>query len=131
MQLSDWGRRDWNRIAHLIDTSEFDYRDDFAAWLYANKALWAEFYKRARLAFKYHHKARFSAMAIIQVIRWETMLQEKDITFKINNNHAPDMARCYCQTRHPRVLSFGHGVACIVVASSIDPKTGPDHHHVV
>lgn len=50
-------------------------------------------------------RQRYSARAIIHVIRWETELREADVTFKCNNNHTPYMARLFME-RNPEYEGF-------------------------
>jgi hypothetical protein len=49
-------------------------------------------------------QTHYSANAIAQVIRWQTMLAGDD-GLKLNNNHIPAMAR-YFMTLHPEHLGF-------------------------
>lgn len=88
-----WTVAGWRQIRKIINESEFDYRDDFILWLSENPHIWRAFAGKVIEARKFEHRSRFSSRAIIEVLRWETMLQDADATFKINNNYAADLSR--------------------------------------
>lgn len=88
-----WSITGWCEISSVIDKSDYDYRDDFKKWLVDNPAVWQAFTSKVTEAYMHSHKSRFSARAIMEIIRWETMVHERDITFKINNNYVADLAR--------------------------------------
>ena len=91
--MNDWTPEGWHKINQIIKTSEYDYTDDFIQWLSKNAIIWRGFASKALQAKQGSHRGRFSAMAIIQILRWETFISDADKTFKINNNRAPDLAR--------------------------------------
>jgi hypothetical protein len=69
------------------------YPIDFRNWVKAHPEIYRAFAGKAReMARK---RKRYSARAIIHVIRWETDLRETDVTFKINNNWTPYLARLF------------------------------------
>lgn len=78
-----------------------DYPDGFFAWLDANREIWREFVTRAQ-AVKRSGRSRFSARMIMENIRWNTMLRDKDVTFKVNNNVIPGLARL-AMAAHPEL----------------------------
>ena len=88
-----WSESGWERVKRIIRNSEYDYSDDFVWWLEKNHAIWQGFANKAIQAYLSNHKRRFGAKAILEILRWESMVSEADITFKINNNRAPDLAR--------------------------------------
>lgn len=90
---SEWSVTGWGVIQGVIAASDYDYSTNFVSWLRDNPLVWYAFVQKTQHAATFMHKQRFSAAAIIQIIRWETIISEKDVTFKINNNHAPDLAR--------------------------------------
>jgi len=68
------------------------YPAGFHRWLETDegKIIWRDFEQRAlQMA---HVRSHYSAMAIVQVIRWDTLLRGGD-DFKINNNWVPGLAR--------------------------------------
>ena len=79
------------------------YPDGFLRWLKTDEGqrIWRDFERRAlQMAAK---RTRYSAMAIAQVIRWDTHLRGGD-DFKLNNNHVPGLARFWLSRhghRHP------------------------------
>lgn len=91
--MSDWTKERWAKALRIINNSEYDYSDDFVSWLGKNPAIWQGFVNKAVTAWLGSHKSRFGAKAIIEILRWESFVSDRDITFKINNNYASDMAR--------------------------------------
>ena len=79
------------------------YPIEFRNWLRDNKSIYQSFEKKARMMAGL--RKRYSARAIIHVIRWETDLREKDVTFKCNNNYTPWMARLFME-RNPQYDGF-------------------------
>lgn len=73
-------------------------------WAYhkRNPQVYEGFKQKALMAAR--KKRRFSAMAIIQILRWETSV-EGDDEFKINNNYAPYYARLF-EIEHPEHKGF-------------------------
>ena len=88
-----WTVEDWELIKRTLQDSKRDYRADFIYWLSENPHIWREFVNKTIQAHRHAHKQRFSARAIIEVLRWETMLQDADATFKINNSYVADLSR--------------------------------------
>ena len=97
--MPNWEPATWLAICQIIEKSEYDYRADFRRWLKHNPQVWAEFVKKVRKAWLHSHKSRFSARAIMEVIRWETMVHERDKTFKINNNYVADLSRLVMEVK--------------------------------
>lgn len=69
-------------------------REGFAAWLALNYRLWQCFERNANAIWD-RGRRHYSARTLWEVMRHETALAEVDPTFKLNNNHAPSMARLY------------------------------------
>lgn len=97
--MENWTLGDWLNIQEIIKRSEYDYSEDFVFWLRSNYQIWDGFLNRAVEAFYLKHTHRFGAKAIMEVMRWESLITEKDKTFKINNNRAPDLARLVMDCR--------------------------------
>ncbi len=72
-----------------------DYPLEFQNWLRHNRSLYSAFEEKALRMAKL--RKRYSARAIIHVIRWETELRDADVTFKCNNNWTPMMARLFME----------------------------------
>lgn len=69
------------------------FRDDFIPWLEANPNLYAEFEMLAlSVAGKRRH---YGARAIVEVMRFNSAIRERDGIFKINGNYVPCMARLF------------------------------------
>ena len=97
--MHEWDNASWQAMRQIIEQSDYDYRDDFRVWLKHNPQVWAEFVRKVKKAWLHSHKSRFSARAIMEVIRWETMVHEKDVTFKINNNYVADLSRLVMEVK--------------------------------
>ncbi len=93
MNKEEWSPQGWLNIREIIRCSKYEYSDDFLHWLKSNLPVWKAFVDKAKTAKKFESRHRFSARAIIQSIRWDTVTSEKDPVFKIGNNHTPDLAR--------------------------------------
>jgi len=93
MNSTDWTPEGWQKIHNAVEQSDYEYRPEFLGWLFVNPHVWRAFAEKAVQARKYENRGRFGAKAIIEFLRWDTVVAEKDITFKINNNNAPDLAR--------------------------------------
>jgi len=91
--MNDWTKEDWDAVRLKMGASDYDYSTSFISWLGKNPAIWQMFTQKALYAFRGDHKQRFGAKAILEILRWESFVSDSDITFKINNNYASDMAR--------------------------------------
>lgn len=92
-----------NQTAFLFDPSKF--RPDFAEWLAANPAIWDRFCAEANKVWA-RGRRHYSARTLIEFIRHETTLAQVGGEWKIDNNHAPDMARLYQDTFPDRAELF-------------------------
>ena len=57
-------------------------------------------------------RKRYSARTIIEVLRWDSDLREKNKLFKISNNMVPGMARLWMARygrKHPRFFNLREG----------------------
>lgn len=72
------------------------YPAGFWRWLNANRHIYTEFEKRA-LAMAKTGRKRYSARTIVEVMRWETDLQDSDKQFRINDHYTPGMARYFLE----------------------------------
>lgn len=77
------------------------YPAGFFAWIETveGQCVWAEFEKLALRAAR-SGRPRYSAKSIIEVIRWNTMIND-GTEFKVNNNWSPGLARLWMQ-KHGR-----------------------------
>lgn len=83
---------DWVRIQSIIDTTT-EFKPWFAGWLITNFHIWEAFRRQADFIARL--RKHYSARTIIENIRHQSVLAEKDGAFKINNNVAPQFARLY------------------------------------
>lgn len=81
------------------------YPPGFFRWLSSEEGqtIWRDFERKALQMAAV--RGRYSAMAIVQVIRWETNLQDGS-EFKINNNWTPGLARIWLLNHGDRYPGF-------------------------
>jgi hypothetical protein len=90
MELMKYPHGEYVRHANAIGMDA-----EFMEWLEVNHAIWEEFCALAALA-QSKGRIRWSARAIMHVLRWNRMLRDPtDPLFKINNNWSARMARLY------------------------------------
>jgi len=91
-----------NRDLHAY--SQF-FRPGFLPWLNANWAIYHAFEQQALTLIRKEWK-RFSARTIVEELRHYTRHREAGrCSFKINDHHAPDMARVFT-ILHPQYARF-------------------------
>lgn len=66
------------------------FRPDFAGWLAENWHIYQEFERRALQVARF--RKHYSARTIVEVMRHDSLISERDGEFKINGNYVPDMA---------------------------------------
>ena len=87
-----------SQIINIDDLSKLhkeDYPDGFFYWLQFNEHIWLQFERHAHtMAAK---RERYSARTIIEVMRWNSDLREKQgkPLFKLSNNMTPGLARLW------------------------------------
>lgn len=97
--LTDTAKRDDIKV----DVDD-NYPDGFFAWLPKNSHIYQEFESRAlRMA---RRRLRYSARTIVEVIRWETDLEDSEVGFKINDHYTPGMARLWMATHGEKYPKF-------------------------
>jgi len=80
-----------------------DFREDFPVWLHANYPIYAEFERQAmNIATR---RKFYSARTIVEVMRHNSALSDRDGHFRLNNNRTPDLARLFSIT-HPERAGF-------------------------
>ena len=80
------------------------FAPDFLRWLRLNWHIYLAFERRAYRAIKHGYR-HLGSMAIINNIRWQSMLAERESEFKISNNVAPDLSRLF-HLLHPQYAGF-------------------------
>jgi hypothetical protein len=89
----------------FINEDATRFRPDFAYWLRANWKVWAIFEREADRLWRKGRK-HYAARTIIEWLRHESNVSEADITFKLNNNFIPDLARLYARIYPQRAHFF-------------------------
>jgi hypothetical protein len=100
--------------------------DAFLGWLDANWGIWDEFCDLAELA-RLKGRTRWSARAILHVLRWHRMVRDSGGTWKINNNWSAPLSRLYnalagfdfFQERNPALSAAGYLVPSRSVDASV------------
>ena len=80
-----------------------DFREDFPAWLHDNYPIYAEFERQARMIAS--RRDFYSARTIVEVMRHNSALSDRDGPFRMNNNRTPDLARLFSLI-HPEHAGF-------------------------
>ena len=83
-----------NKLDTMDAAVAMHLRDDFLSWLDDNWAIWSEFCQLAALA-RSKGRTRWSARAILHVLRWNRMLRDSGGVWKVNNNWSAPMSRLY------------------------------------
>lgn len=94
------------RALAWIDRAPHEFRPDFKAWLVDNWQLFEEFERLAlRIA---QHRKHYGARSIVEKMRYDTTIAEKDRAFKINGNFVPPMARLFAMMNpdHEQLFEF-------------------------
>ena len=84
------------------------YPDGFFHWLSQNQHIWKAFEEKAYIMAAVAKRPRYSARTIIEVMRWDSDLREKNKLFKISNNMVPGLARLWMAkhgANHPKFFS--------------------------
>lgn len=81
------------------------FRPGFAAWLASNRHVWRAFEREANRVWN-RGRRHYSARTLIEYLRHETALADDGRDWKLNNNHAPDLARLYRLTHPDRAGLF-------------------------
>jgi len=91
--------RDRDALLALVTNNAEVFRDDFAAWLPQNMAVWVAFEREAHKVWN-RGRRHYSARTLVEVLRHESALADTDRDYKINGNVVPDLARLY-RLAHP------------------------------
>ena len=78
-------------------SDDYEYPEGFFHWLKSNSHIWTAFsFQASRMAMT--GRKRYSARTIVEVMRWNTELKDSSVTFKIQNNMIPGLARLWMKT---------------------------------
>lgn len=83
-----------NQAALVLDFGS--YPAGFWHWLRQNRHIY-EVFERMALQMAQSGRARYSARTIVEVMRWNTDLEDSDQQFKINDHYTPGMARYFME----------------------------------
>lgn len=83
-----------DRAAVLATARAGQLSDDFVIWLQDNLDIWNEFCALAALA-RSKGRTRWSARAILHILRWNRMVSDSGGVWKINNHWSAPMSRLY------------------------------------
>lgn len=89
-----------NNAMDVVHANASMLRNGFAAWLSENGHVWRRFEQEADEVWN-RGRRHYSARTIVEVLRHESALREKDPVFKLNDHKTPDMARLY-RLLHPQ-----------------------------
>jgi hypothetical protein len=85
---------------NVIDFPSDTYPAGFWRWLAENEHIYDAF-KIEAIRMALTGRERYSARTIVELLRWQSDLKDSDVTFKINGNYVPGMARLF-------MSEFGH-----------------------
>lgn len=92
-----------NALSKVAEINADEFRADFPSWLLANSAIYFEFERQAKLIAS--RRDYYSARTIIEVMRHNSALSDRDGNFRLNNNRTPDLARLF-SILHPEHAGF-------------------------
>jgi hypothetical protein len=75
------------------------FRAGFLDWLLRNPGVWIAF-EREAMRIVNRGRRHYSARTILEVLRHESAVSERESEFKLNNNAAPDLSRLWALA-HP------------------------------
>ena len=81
------------------------FREDFAAWLKENFSIWEAFEREANRVW-YSGRHHYAANTIIEHLRHETLLADKNAEFKMNDRWTSSIARLYVLMHEDRAELF-------------------------
>ena len=90
----------YQQVAHLItfepeilDEVKYRYRQDFIAWFPLNMHVIEAFERYAIELKRNGNREYYSIKAILERLRWDSMLEDSALDYKLNNNHAACISR--------------------------------------
>ena len=90
----------YQQVAHLItfepeilDEVKYRYRKDFIAWFPLNMHVIEAFERYAIQLKRNGNREYYSIKAILERLRWDSMLEDSALDYKLNNNHAACISR--------------------------------------
>ena len=90
----------YQQVAHLItfepeilDKVKYRYRKDFIEWFPLNMHVIEAFERYAIELKRNGNREYYSIKAILERLRWDSMLEDSALDYKLNNNHAACISR--------------------------------------
>ena len=90
----------YQQVAHLItfepeilDKVKYRYRKDFIEWFPMNMHVIEAFERYAIELKRNGNREYYSIKAILERLRWDSMLEDSALDYKLNNNHAACISR--------------------------------------
>jgi len=90
----------YQQVAHVItfepeilDEVKYRYRKDFIAWFPLNMHVIEAFERYAIELKRNGNREYYSIKAILERLRWDSMLEDSALDYKLNNNHAACISR--------------------------------------
>jgi len=90
----------YQQVAHLItfepeilDEVKYRYRKDFIEWFPMNMHVIEAFERYAIELKRNGNREYYSIKAILERLRWDSMLEDSALDYKLNNNHAACISR--------------------------------------
>ena len=90
----------YQQVAHLItfepeilDEVKYRYRKDFIAWFPLNMHVIEAFERYAIELKRNGNREYYSIQAILERLRWDSILEDSALDYKLNNNHAACISR--------------------------------------
>ena len=90
----------YQQVAHLItfepeilDEVKYRYRKDFIAWFPLNMHVIEAFERYAIELKRNGNREYYSIKAILERLRWDSLLEDSALDYKLNNNHAACISR--------------------------------------
>ena len=77
----------------VLDEVKYRYRKQFIEWLPFNMHVIEAFEKKALHLKQYGNREYYSVKAITENLRWDSMLEDSALDYKLNNNHSACISR--------------------------------------
>ena len=79
--------------SEILDEVKYRYRKDFIAWFPLNMHVIEAFERYAIELKRNGNREYYSIKAILERLRWDSMLEDSALDYKLNNNHAACISR--------------------------------------
>ena len=86
-------------------TERSKYPDGFWIWLQDNRHVY-EAFRKAALQMATSGRKRYSARTIVELLRWNSDVEDSEVTWKINGNYVPGLARLFMSLYGERFPGF-------------------------